>query len=195
LDLFDNSGSDHITMENGLDFFDDSFLDSLLYDGLVNDLSSLGSVNIDHRLGSVEYWNCSSTGFDGSDLSGKHLLLNESGCDLSLMKMFSESLDLSLLSFSVDDGLDFLLFDGVEVLLNDDGTHHLLYLDGCRDGGDMSGSASDDWCNWDASALHGGHDGSSGSGQVSLVLVLLVDVGVIVVRTWDNSGVTVHNTS
>jgi len=128
--VLDHGRLDDVTLQHGLDLFDDGLLDDFIDDGCVDDLRSQGGIDLT-RWCDVVLGDGGTSLDDGLAALGWELaLLDESGLDLSLVHQLCHLLDIELLALSVDDGLDLLLLYRVDVLVND----HIL-LDGLHDGG------------------------------------------------------------
>jgi len=130
LGVLNHGGNENVTLQDGLDLFDDSLSDGLLDDGGVDDLGSEGGVSLDRGEDDVLLDGGGPLNDGSSDLSGEFSLLDLSGLDLSLVHHLGDLSDVELFSLSVDDGLDLLLHHGVDSLLDND-----VLLDGLDDGG------------------------------------------------------------
>jgi len=128
--VLDDSRDKHITLQDGLDLFDDGLSDDFLDDGCVDLLSAQSGVTGGRGEDNVLLDDGSTLDDRCADLGGELSLLDQSGLDLSLVHHLGDLTDIELLSLSVDNGLDLLLLNGVDSLLDDD-----ILLDGLDDGG------------------------------------------------------------
>ncbi len=119
LHLLDDVRLNHFPVDNGLDFMDD-----ILVDGFLNDRSvDLGRMHRRQRGRSGVQLrlldNLSGLFYNGSShLSGELSVVDLSGLDFSLVERLSYLVDLSLFSFSVNDGLDHFLLYCLDLLLD-----------------------------------------------------------------------------
>jgi len=121
---------DDITLEDGLDLFDDALLDDLVDDRLVDHLSADGGIDNLGRFDVVLGDGCSSHHDGFTSFGRKITMLDSCRLNLGLMQHLCHLLDVQLLSLTVDDRLDFFLLDRVDSLMDD----HILLDDLMVDG-------------------------------------------------------------